>query len=713
MSLPSANAIWQSLFGPQFLWWVVCGGFALMSIALLVMMMTNWGQSRPLHKCAALSLLAHLLFACFAASVQIVQAVSLPDEPSVRVSSIDGITDEDDPLEPAANQRPWYLLPAELPTQPTTAQLDRAAPEGDRQLERSLVDPDAALPGELPLADFPSIDQQFSGPDEIPSGEKAPAAGTAEPAAPIETPQPKHRASEAPLLADGPVPDRPEAPALAKTAADHPHPDQIPASLLEQTVTVPRMSDAPTTPTPQSSLSGLIDDPSAASSPRPAEAINNDRDLAATSSSRTDENQADRGEPGEAAEHPEADGVRLADDGSSLDRGQPTAPGSGDEGQPKLVPVRRGSVEPRVPELYRHRISPDRARIAQENGATPESEDAVSAALRWLAENQSPDGRWDPVQHEGGRELRVLGHDRQNAGIGADSGITGLALLAFLGAGHTHTSGDFTDVVRRGIEYLLSVQAPDGSLAGDARIFAAMYCHGMAMLALSETYAMTGDRQLEAPLRKALEYTLSAQHTTDGGWRYKPLERGDMSQFGWQLMAIKSAELAGIPIPEAHRQRMIRFLRNASSGPHGGLASYRPGERVSRVMTAEALVCRLFLGSLQDDPACREAVAFVAQELPGEGAKNLYYWYYATLGLYQMQGEPWQQWNHALQQTLVAAQRRDGRSAGSWDPDTVWGGYGGRVYSTAMSALCLEVYYRFLPLYVQTVSRESPESTTK
>ena len=37
--------------------------------------------------------------------------------------------------------------------------------------------------------------------------------------------------------------------------------------------------------------------------------------------------------------------------------------------------------------------------------------------------------------------------------------------------------------------------------------------------------------------------------------------------------------------------------------------------------------------------------------------------------------------------------------AGSWDPICIWGGYGGRVYSTAMSALCLEVYYRFLPLY--------------
>ena len=79
---------------------------------------------------------------------------------------------------------------------------------------------------------------------------------------------------------------------------------------------------------------------------------------------------------------------------------------------------------------------------------------------------------------------------------------------------------------------------------------------------------------------------------------------------------------------------------------------------------------------------------------------NLYYWYYGTLSMYQLQGDYWRQWNEALQSALVRTQNGAGDLAGKqWDPVCIWGGYGGRIYSTSMSALCLEVYYRFLPLY--------------
>ena len=123
-------------------------------------------------------------------------------------------------------------------------------------------------------------------------------------------------------------------------------------------------------------------------------------------------------------------------------------------------------------------------------------------------------------------------------------------------------------------------------------------------------------------------------------------------------------------------------------------------------MTAEALVCRQFLGIVDSPQTLSEASSFVLQEMPGAGRTNHYYWYYATLGMYQLQGEPWRRWNEALQKNLLATQRHDGALAGSWDPDPVWGGCGGRAYSTALATLCLEVYYRFLPLYVEAAGRE-------
>ncbi len=188
---------------------------------------------------------------------------------------------------------------------------------------------------------------------------------------------------------------------------------------------------------------------------------------------------------------------------------------------------------------------------------------------------------------------------------------------------------------------------------------------------------------------------------------------GDTSQLGWQLMALKSAELAGIPMPEATRAGAIRFLKSVASGEEGGLASYRPGEQPSHSMTAEALVCRQFLGMARDNPAADEAGKALLGELPSKDKVNLYYWYYGTLGMYQLQGDYWQRWNEALQSALVGRQQTDGDLAGSWDPVCVWGGYGGRVYSTAMSALCLEVYYRFLPLYNNPANTPVPATTRR
>ena len=167
-------------------------------------------------------------------------------------------------------------------------------------------------------------------------------------------------------------------------------------------------------------------------------------------------------------------------------------------------------------------------------------------------------------------------------------------------------------------------------------------------------------------------------------------------------MAVKSAEAAGVAVPENATVLMRRFSASCAAGHYGGLASYRKGERVTPTMTAEALTCRFFLNERLSKPTIDEAADYLLGQLPGQGKPNLYYWYYATLALYQLQDERWEKWNQALQRVLLRSQRTSGTLAGSWDPASVWGGCGGRVYSTAMAALCLEVYYRYLPLYETT-----------
>jgi hypothetical protein len=121
-------------------------------------------------------------------------------------------------------------------------------------------------------------------------------------------------------------------------------------------------------------------------------------------------------------------------------------------------------------------------------------------------------------------------------------------------------------------------------------------------------------------------------------------------------------------------------------------------------MTAEALACRLFLGMTPDHPAALEAVDMLAQSPPARESPNAYTWYYATLASFHAGGPQWDRWNERLQSALLPLQRRESGSLdGSWDPDPVWGGHGGRVYSTALSAMTLEVYYRHLPMHRQAV----------
>jgi hypothetical protein len=81
---------------------------------------------------------------------------------------------------------------------------------------------------------------------------------------------------------------------------------------------------------------------------------------------------------------------------------------------------------------------------------------------------------------------------------------------------------------------------------------------------------------------------------------------------------------------------------------------------------------------------------------PDGRGSDMYYWYYGSYAMYQMGGSRWwEPWNKAMKQAVVGSQRGDGDLTGSWDPVGPWGFAGGRVYSTALMVLCLQVYYRY------------------
>ncbi len=339
---------------------------------------------------------------------------------------------------------------------------------------------------------------------------------------------------------------------------------------------------------------------------------------------------------------------------------------------------------------FANRVGDAKQQALLQTGGNEQTEAAVQAALRFLSNSQRPDGSWGSRASGGGIERRPLGITRGGAGSRAETAITGLALLTLMGAGHTHQGGDYADNVYRGLAYLIRAQQPSGSLAGDATINAATYCHGIAALAMCEAAAITQDANAIACSRRAIAYTQRMQHPTTGGWRYAAGDPGDLSQLGWQAMVLDSGHRAGIEIDTRSVQGVQRFLRRVRMGTSGGIATYRPGEAPSQTMTAEALATRLLIGEQVDPAEIAEAERYLLERLPGSGQDNYYYWYYATLAMHQLQDDAWRQWNTSLQQRLLATQRSDG----SWASGTVWGGYGGTVYTTSMGALCLETYYR-------------------
>jgi len=103
-------------------------------------------------------------------------------------------------------------------------------------------------------------------------------------------------------------------------------------------------------------------------------------------------------------------------------------------GAPRAAPAFAPAQPHAVPAAYADRADGRRAAAAAARGGSEETERAVRSALAWLAEAQSGDGRWAAARHGAGVERSVQGQHRQGAGARSDHGVTGLALLAFLGA---------------------------------------------------------------------------------------------------------------------------------------------------------------------------------------------------------------------------------------------------------------------------------------
>lgn len=373
-----------------------------------------------------------------------------------------------------------------------------------------------------------------------------------------------------------------------------------------------------------------------------------------------------------------------------------------------LLVSRGGGMDGRNPATRRS--------LALGGGGSEASESAVELGLAWLAAHQWPDGGWrfNLTTHP-----QCGGECRDSGFVESTTASTGLALLCFLGAGYTHHQGPYQDVVAQGLYYLVDrmvITTHGGDLRdltmldqlGEAspriRKSGDMYCHGIAALALCEAYAMTRDKELAEAAQLAIDFIVYSQHEV-GGWRYEPKEPGDTTVSGWQVAALKSGLLGDLHIPREVWYRASNYFDSVQDD-RGSTYGYQTPSTNRISTTSVGLLSRMMLGWPKDHPPLRRGLARLADENPQKS--NMYFNYYATQALHHIGGSGWKRWNARMRDYLVDSQAKTGHERGSWYFKEAWSDRGGRLYTTALSILTLEVYYRYLPMYHDAFVEQAP-----
>jgi len=310
------------------------------------------------------------------------------------------------------------------------------------------------------------------------------------------------------------------------------------------------------------------------------------------------------------------------------------------------------------------RSAKNRAKLASSRGGTKGSEIAVERGLRWIVQHQRPDGSWRFFHN-----VNACQGDCRNPGkIESPTAATGLALMSILGAGYTHQAGPYQREVQAGLEFLVSTMriGPRGgnlTISGGGKEF-------------------------------------------NGSWGYQPGQAGDLTITGWQVTALKSCKLAGIRVDQNVWNKAKQFVESTTdtSGlfgykrPFNRKLSARKRDYQLKTTTAVGTLTQMHMGSTLERGSIQNGIAYLAKE--GVSKTDIYFDYYATQVFRHYGGDQWKEWNAVMRKHLVDTQdRSNGHTRGSWYFPDKHGEVGGRLYTTAMAVMTLEIYYRFLPLY--------------
>jgi len=377
---------------------------------------------------------------------------------------------------------------------------------------------------------------------------------------------------------------------------------------------------------------------------------------------------------------------------------EPSAPEEG-----KLI----GWAGPLPPVMFGERTL-RRTRFIEAGGKRADT--TVQLGLEWLKIHQNNAGYWDGDEFS--RECRINRCGGPGGAVG-DVGVTGAALLAFLGAGETHKTGPYRDVVKRGLRYLREIQADDGCFverSGPAwmhdHMWATLATRGLNFLMAAENpYLGWG-----AGVRDGTNSTtmtalaMSVLHAADAADLWSSVDRDLVHS---RPLFEKDATLRGA-------NAWIRKMTDPRSGRIGDVSRGGNGDPttfpqlIGLAPTAAGLLTRIQSGEApgsfdewRSGAALLRATAPARPDPQGDAQVDFTYWYWGAQTMFQAGGEDWRAWSKPLTDVLISMQRRDqGRDErGSWDPSDVHASKGGRVFVTALNCMTLEVSYRYPRIY--------------
>jgi hypothetical protein len=374
---------------------------------------------------------------------------------------------------------------------------------------------------------------------------------------------------------------------------------------------------------------------------------------------------------------------------------------------------------------FAYRVSPmkERLRQAAKGDVAPEKlksvSTSVSLGLKFLAANQFGDGSWQAVVHP--RDWDQANTAEYKWG---SVGVTSLVLMAFLGEGETWPDEDkpkaksvYGEKIRKGLRFLAAQQDQATGRFGPAEgdLTHHMYNQGMATMAMCEAAGLSGDVQLREIAQKGVNYIVKAQ-TAKGGWNYhgRPEGKDDTSVSAWQVQALFSAKEIGLEVPEETLKKALKMYQEATQ-PEGFVrydAGSTDAEDVNRIsLCGVALMTRQLLGEDTRTPVFPKLSAKLIDNAPevklawggnwrpkannnDDATRSLYdpyRMYFASYGIYFLGGRDWETWNDIMKRSVITMQSSDG----AWRTNDPWSLSGGTHYSTAISILTLQVYYRY------------------